>query len=170
MAIDDDIRTLVESLDNHHVYKIHPGRRFDPDDLPPRDVITEGYRRLAHGSNRTIDHYNKYFKNLQRRFKVSPVSTMIAQPESTPSVPSAPTDTVTAPETGGACEMDRTADGPQESEEHDSITGDAFPISQEDEDNVCALFDWDGIEDAIEAELSEEEDFVDDESESDAEL
>ncbi|KAG9119106.1 hypothetical protein FRC07_006041 [Ceratobasidium sp. 392] len=167
VSIKDDIRALIENLKAHRVYEKHPGRKFDPDDSPPKNVITEGHQRLAHGSNRTIDHYNKYFKDLQRRLRVSPVSKMATQPTSAPDassshLPPPPLDV------GYAGRPDQSAG--QEGKAHDSETEDPELAGEEDEDNICALFDWDEIDEGIiDAEFSEHEGDLDDELESDDE-
>ncbi|KAG9076290.1 hypothetical protein FS749_011947 [Ceratobasidium sp. UAMH 11750] len=166
VSIEDDIRTLAASLRDHRVCEVIPGRRFAPEDSPPKDVISEGYRRLAHGSKRTIDNYNEYFKNLQRRFKIAPVSSMVPQP--TPDQPAASASTVTD-------RFDRMVEGVQAQGDVGGpaeAAEDGFEVDEEDEEDVAALFDWDQIdeEDLVGIGFSDEEEFVDEESESDDDL
>lgn len=71
--LSDDIRALVSSMNEHQIYTMLPGRVFDAEDSPPKDVVSEGYRMLAHGSKRSIDEYNKSFTQLQQRFKTRPI-------------------------------------------------------------------------------------------------
>ncbi|KAG8711846.1 hypothetical protein FRC09_020384 [Ceratobasidium sp. 395] len=116
--MEDDIQMLAASLCDLRVYELVPGCAFNPEDLPPKDVVSEGYRRLAHGSERTIGNYNEYFKNLQKRFKISPLSS--EAPQTTPSQYPAQDENAPEPEAGGqddpadpAQDQD-TADGTQE--------------------------------------------------------
>ncbi|KAG9123671.1 hypothetical protein FRC07_014323, partial [Ceratobasidium sp. 392] len=167
VSIDDDIRVLTASLRDHRVYELVPGRAFDPEDSPPKDVISEGYRRLAHGSKRTIDNYNEYFKNLQRRFKISPVSS--AAPRSAPDQQPAPEGSQPEPEAGG---QDDAADLGQD---RDAVHGDAEAAEDGDvdeDDDAVALFDWGPIEeeDITGIGFSDEDVDVDEESDSGEEL
>lgn len=56
--LSDNIRALLTSMEEDCVYTMVPGRIFDKEDSPPKDVVSEGYRALAHGPKRSIDEYN----------------------------------------------------------------------------------------------------------------
>ncbi|KAG8775450.1 hypothetical protein FRC12_001485 [Ceratobasidium sp. 428] len=172
VSIEDDIQLLATSLRDHRVYELVPGRAFDPEDTLPKDVISEGYRRLAHGSKRTIDNYNDYFKNLQKRFKISPLSS--DTPQATPGQHPAPEENVPGPEAGG---QDDTVDPAQDQDTTDGDVGATENARENDdgedeEDDVSALFDWDHIEEEDIAGLvfSDEDVDEDEESESDEDV
>ncbi|KAK1235663.1 hypothetical protein PQX77_001105 [Marasmius sp. AFHP31] len=63
-----DIATIIESLEHHKVYKIIRGRVLDNDDLPVRDVISEGISQLSG----PLQEYNATFKSLQARRRQEP--------------------------------------------------------------------------------------------------
>ncbi|KAG8695391.1 hypothetical protein FRC08_007860 [Ceratobasidium sp. 394] len=164
VSIGDDIRALVENLADNHVYEIRPGRVLDEHDSPPKDVISEGYQRLVYGSNRTIDKFNKYFKSLQRRFQVPPVSSMIPQPSSDQT--SAP-----RPTASGSSGFDGIRDSDRGLDDVDDPAD--TEADESEEDNAEALFDWDRWmedEDIDGIGYSDEDEFVDEESESDNEI
>ncbi|KAG9083545.1 hypothetical protein FRC06_004489 [Ceratobasidium sp. 370] len=95
---------------------------------------------------------------------------MIPQPAST-SQTSADHPPTTTPDSGDASGLDTTVDGPQEITESEAGMGDVWLTAGDDEDNIGALFDWDEMEDDLMgAGFSEEEELVDEESESDNEL
>ncbi|KAF6743085.1 hypothetical protein DFP72DRAFT_147275 [Ephemerocybe angulata] len=74
----EDIRSLMDSLSEHRVYEILPGRVTAEDDPPVLDVISVGMQQLQG----PLDEYNKAFKRLQERRKLIPV-TQEASPELT---------------------------------------------------------------------------------------
>ncbi|KAG8727283.1 hypothetical protein FRC10_006260 [Ceratobasidium sp. 414] len=163
VSIEDDIRALVENLTDNHVYELRPGRAFDQKDSPPKDVISEGYQRLAYGSNRTIDNFNKYFKSLQQRFKVAPVSSLVPQPSSDQT-------SVPRPAASSSSGFNGTRDSDRGL---DNVDNAADTVADESEDNADALFDWDRWMDQEDVDgigYSDEEDFFDEESESDEEI
>ncbi|KAG8724601.1 hypothetical protein FRC09_016744 [Ceratobasidium sp. 395] len=166
----DDIQLLAASLRDHRVYELDPGRACDPEDLLPKDVISEGYRRLAHGSRRTIHNYNEYFKNLQKQFRISPLSSAAAQ--GTPGQHPSPEGSAPEPGAGG---QDDTADPAQDAADGEAGTTDDDTEEKNDdgdeEDDVAELFDWEQIEkDIAGLGFSDEEVDEDEESDSDEDL
>lgn len=82
----------MDSLNEHNVYRIQPGRVLNEGDGEPcKDTITVGVQSLTAGTKNPLSEYNEAFRLLQRRRKIIPVS---AQAKSTPS--HAPNDTTEA--------------------------------------------------------------------------
>ncbi|KAF8610607.1 hypothetical protein BDV93DRAFT_550411 [Ceratobasidium sp. AG-I] len=125
--LSDDIKALVTSMNEHRVYTVVPGRVFDKEDSPPKDVVSEGYRILANGSKRSIDEYSQCFTQLQTRFKVHPIGS--------------PTEEIKMP-----------PDPPSESAAIAQSLHEKQQEEQEDEDMSSVV----GFEDATQSEKSEE--------------
>ncbi|KAJ8093915.1 hypothetical protein PM082_009786 [Marasmius tenuissimus] len=66
--LNKDISTIVESLEQHRVHEIVLGRVLDNDDLPVKDVISEGISQLTG----PLREYNTVFKSLQARRRQEP--------------------------------------------------------------------------------------------------
>jgi hypothetical protein len=158
MSIDDDIRALVTSLNVHRVYEVVQGRAFDPEDSPPKDVISEGYRVLAHGTKRSIDNYNESFASLQKRFKLAPVSSML--PVSPPDTPKTPATSVI----GGVDDLAFLTGVNRKPASSSSIVSN-LESWYDDNEGWHALLE----EDVSGIGFESEEEFVDDESDSDDE-
>ncbi|THU83026.1 hypothetical protein K435DRAFT_931891 [Dendrothele bispora CBS 962.96] len=62
----DDIDTLMQSLDEHDVYRLKKGRELDEDEVVI-DAITTGLQALTDTVDNPISEYNAAFKKLQRR-------------------------------------------------------------------------------------------------------
>lgn len=69
----DDIETLMRSLEEHEVYTVNKGRTLDEDDPPVKDVIAIGTYALTDSSSNPLDEYNKAFKRLQTRRRLTPI-------------------------------------------------------------------------------------------------
>ena len=65
----------MDSLDEHNVYRIQPGRVLNEDDGEPvKDSITLGLQSLTGGTKNPLSDYNEAFCLLQKRRKIVPVS------------------------------------------------------------------------------------------------
>ena len=71
--LNEDITTLMESLDENNVYRIKKGRVLDEDDEPIKDVIAVGLQNLVEGNKNPLSEYNEAFRNLQARRRRKPV-------------------------------------------------------------------------------------------------
>jgi hypothetical protein len=64
--LSDDIRTLMESLDEHNVYRVQKGRILDDSDGGlVKDVISVGLEGLADGGKNPLWEFNNAFQRLQ---------------------------------------------------------------------------------------------------------
>jgi len=70
-----DISTLMDSLSEHKVYQVQPGRVLDDDELV-KDVIGVGLQHLSEGAKNPIREFNKAFESLQKRRKMKSVSAL----------------------------------------------------------------------------------------------
>ena len=87
----DDIQSLMESLDEHNVYRIQNGRVLDKDDGPVKDVMGVGLQNLVEGNKNPLSEYNEAFQRLQRRRKMTPVNlTSAPSHQSTSTIPKEP--------------------------------------------------------------------------------
>ncbi|PPQ98032.1 hypothetical protein CVT26_003094 [Gymnopilus dilepis] len=68
-----DIRSLMESLDEHKIYRIEKGQILGEDEVV-KDVITIGLQNLTAGQKSPLSEYNIAFRRLQKRRKMKPVS------------------------------------------------------------------------------------------------
>ena len=71
--LQNDIAELMQSLDEHDVYRIIPGRITDEDDPPVPDVISVGLQALTDSTANPLNEYNKAFIRLQARRRMTPV-------------------------------------------------------------------------------------------------
>lgn len=71
--LSDDIKTLMDSLDEHNVYRITKGRVTDEDDPPVPDITAVGVQTLTDSSSNPLAEYNKAFRRLQARRRMKPV-------------------------------------------------------------------------------------------------
>ncbi|THV07052.1 hypothetical protein K435DRAFT_960028 [Dendrothele bispora CBS 962.96] len=69
----DDIDTLMQSLDEHDVYRLRKGRELEEDEIVI-DAITTGLQALTDAIDNPISEYNAAFKKLQRRRQMRPVT------------------------------------------------------------------------------------------------
>lgn len=69
----EDIRTLMESLDENKVYRVQEGRILDKDDPPIKDIISIGLQNLTDGAKNPLNDYNEAFRRLQLRRHMKPV-------------------------------------------------------------------------------------------------
>lgn len=72
--LQEDIRSLMNSLKDHRVYEVVPGRVTDDDDPPVPDVIAVGRDQLLSGDKSPLMDYNKAFVKLQKRRRMIPVT------------------------------------------------------------------------------------------------
>ncbi|TFK58861.1 hypothetical protein BDN72DRAFT_806316 [Pluteus cervinus] len=72
--LSNDIRVLMESLNEHGVYEIKLGRVLDKDDLPTKNIAAEGAQALFDTNKSPLNEYNEAFARLQRRRKITPIS------------------------------------------------------------------------------------------------
>lgn len=83
--LSDDIQTLMDSLDEHNVYRIQRGRVLKDDDgAPVKDSITTGLQSLTSGNKNPLSDYNDAFSLLQARRKIVPVSAQAEAMSHTP--------------------------------------------------------------------------------------
>ncbi|EAU91991.2 hypothetical protein CC1G_05978 [Coprinopsis cinerea okayama7 len=71
--LDADIRALMDSLDEHSVYRMQPGRVLDEDDPPVPDVVSVGSEELVSQSNSPLTEFNAAFRMLKRHRQMQPV-------------------------------------------------------------------------------------------------
>ncbi|TFK65150.1 hypothetical protein BDN72DRAFT_962706 [Pluteus cervinus] len=89
--LSNDISLIMESLTEHKVYEIIPGRMIDKDDVPTKDIVTVGIEALTDNSKNPLKEYNEAFVRLQRRRKITPVGQPAkANPAPQPRPPSSP--------------------------------------------------------------------------------
>lgn len=72
-----DIKTLMESLDEHSVYQVEKGRVVeDIDGGAVGDAVTEGFNSLVEGGPKApLAEYNAAFARIQERRKIPPITT-----------------------------------------------------------------------------------------------
>ncbi|KAJ3516532.1 hypothetical protein NMY22_g14184 [Coprinellus aureogranulatus] len=77
----EDIQCLMDSLQDHKVYEVVPGRVTGEDDPPVKDAISVGIAQLSSSSpNSPLAEYNAAFQRLQKRRRMTAVT---AEPEAT---------------------------------------------------------------------------------------
>ncbi|KAE9387375.1 hypothetical protein BT96DRAFT_1080381 [Gymnopus androsaceus JB14] len=87
--LQNDIAELMQSLDEHNVYRIIPGRVTDEDDPPVPDVISVGLQALTDSTANPLNEYNKAFIRLQARQRMTPVpsnTSVISTPSILPEI------------------------------------------------------------------------------------
>jgi hypothetical protein len=76
--LEDDIDTLMASLDEHDVYVEKDGRVLDDDEAPAPDVISVGMAALTHGTSTTLlADFNQQFNILRERRRLTPVADLL---------------------------------------------------------------------------------------------
>ncbi|KAJ6576738.1 hypothetical protein B0H10DRAFT_1927230 [Mycena sp. CBHHK59/15] len=74
---DNDIQTLMASLQEHEVYVKKEGRVLDDDEMPAPDVLSAGAAALSHGTpSNPLQDFNAQFDQLRRRRDLLPVSAL----------------------------------------------------------------------------------------------
>ncbi|KAF4598999.1 hypothetical protein EYR40_006087 [Pleurotus pulmonarius] len=68
-----DIKALMNSLDEHSVYRLQKGRTLGDDGGPVPDAVTYGLQQLTDTNRNPLDDYNQAFKQLQARHTMVPV-------------------------------------------------------------------------------------------------
>ncbi|KAJ7482617.1 hypothetical protein FB451DRAFT_1350610 [Mycena latifolia] len=114
-----DIAALMDSLDEHDVYRLQPGRVLDNDEKPVPDILSVGMAALTHGGATTpLAEFNQQFDILRARRRLTPVTDllpMLTRPAS-PSDPASP---------GGSAaddaDMSTLADTPSSDEEEPEV-------------------------------------------------
>ncbi|KAJ6546558.1 hypothetical protein B0H10DRAFT_2329575 [Mycena sp. CBHHK59/15] len=75
--LDNDIQTLMASLQEHEVYVKKEGRVLDDDEMPAPDVLSAGAAALSHGTpSNPLQDFNAQFDQLRRRRDLLPVSAL----------------------------------------------------------------------------------------------
>jgi hypothetical protein len=85
-----DIQSLMNSLDEHKVYRILKGRMLKDDELA-KDVIGVGLQNLTTGDKNPLAEYNGALRRLQKRRNMNPVTlTVVQEPSELTTHPSTP--------------------------------------------------------------------------------
>ena len=71
--LEDDIESLMSSLDEHQVYQIQKGRMVKEEEIV-KDVVGIGLQSLTAGEKSPLNEYNAAFRRLQQRRRMRPVS------------------------------------------------------------------------------------------------
>ena len=71
--LEDDIESLMSSLNKHKVYHIQKGQMVKEEEIV-KDVVRVGLQSLTAGEKSPLNEYNAAFRRLQQRWKMSPVS------------------------------------------------------------------------------------------------
>ncbi|KAH9177542.1 hypothetical protein EDB89DRAFT_2064518 [Lactarius sanguifluus] len=86
----EDIKILMDSLEQNNVYKEVLGRTLGDDESPAPDVIGEGYSALTWGAKSPLRQFNRLISTLQRRSAIQPLvgTALPTQPQETlPEIP-----------------------------------------------------------------------------------
>jgi len=76
--LDEDIAALMDSLDEHDVYMLQPGRVLDDDEQPVPDILSVGMAALTHGTSITpLAEFNQQFAILRERRRLTPVTDLL---------------------------------------------------------------------------------------------
>ncbi|KAJ7615159.1 hypothetical protein DFH06DRAFT_1013602 [Mycena polygramma] len=77
-GLEDDIATLMDSLDEHEVYIEKEGRVLDDDEKPVPDVLSVGMAALTHGASITpLEEFNRQFNVLRERRRLTPIADLL---------------------------------------------------------------------------------------------
>lgn len=108
----------MESLEEHKVYQVQPGRMLDEDEAV-KDVIGIGLQHLTEGAKNPIKEFNKVFHNLQKRRQMNPVTKLYEDylTKSQAQTAAAPTPSPDAPHTN------ESTSGAGEDPEHRPMSG-----------------------------------------------
>ncbi|KAJ6543185.1 hypothetical protein B0H10DRAFT_1897171, partial [Mycena sp. CBHHK59/15] len=75
--LDNDIQTLMASLQDHEVYVKKEGQVLDDDEMPAPDVLSAGAAALSHRTpSNPLQDFNAQFDQLRRRRDLLPVSAL----------------------------------------------------------------------------------------------
>ncbi|KAJ6626313.1 hypothetical protein B0H10DRAFT_2211201 [Mycena sp. CBHHK59/15] len=76
--LDEDIAALMDSLDEHDMYTLQPGRVLDDDEQPVPDILSVGMAALTHGASITpLAEFNQQFEILRARRRLMPVADLL---------------------------------------------------------------------------------------------
>ena len=64
--LEDDIESLMSSLDEHQVYQIQKGQMVKEEEIV-KDVVGIGLQSLTAGEKSPLNEYNAAFRRLQQR-------------------------------------------------------------------------------------------------------
>ncbi|KAJ6557141.1 hypothetical protein B0H10DRAFT_2121103 [Mycena sp. CBHHK59/15] len=74
----EDIAVLMDSLDEHDVYTLQPGRVLDDDEKPVPDILAAGMAALTHGASTTpLADFNRQFETLRERRRLTPIADLL---------------------------------------------------------------------------------------------
>ncbi|KAH9172322.1 hypothetical protein EDB89DRAFT_2114193 [Lactarius sanguifluus] len=81
----EDIKILMDSLEQNNVYEEVLGRTLGDDESPAPDVIGEGFTALAWGEKSPLQQFNRLISTLQRRYTIQPLvgTALLTQPQET---------------------------------------------------------------------------------------
>lgn len=150
----------MDSLKEHEVYTVKPGRVLDAEDIPVPDVLSTGLAVLTHGSTTNtinpIAEFNEQYNRLRERRSMAPISdtfnypglpTQTSAPPSDPTPEAAPINESFDTElpdldTGAESESSESSEG------RDNLDADLFmespTLPRLDEDDVALEMDeWD---------------------------
>ncbi|KAJ6469072.1 hypothetical protein C8R47DRAFT_1151103 [Mycena vitilis] len=138
--LDEDIAALMDSLDEHDVYTLQPGRVLDDDELPVPDVVSVGMAALTHGASITpLAEFNQQFDLLRERRRLTPVADLLPLLDSNPAVSSSSVSSSADIELPGAA----PAPGQASDDEHGDLPGLQTIVNSDDEHEPDADYDED---------------------------
>ncbi|KAJ7022410.1 hypothetical protein C8F04DRAFT_960328 [Mycena alexandri] len=74
----EDIAALMDSLNEHDVYTLQPGRVLDDDEKPVPDILAVGMAALTHGASTTpLADFNRQFESLRERRRLTPIADLL---------------------------------------------------------------------------------------------
>ncbi|KAH9165155.1 hypothetical protein EDB89DRAFT_2077212 [Lactarius sanguifluus] len=81
----EDIKILMDSLEQNNVYEEVLSRTLGDDESPAPDVIGEGFTALAWGEKSPLQQFNCLISTLQRRYTIQPLvgTALLTQPQET---------------------------------------------------------------------------------------
>ncbi|KAJ7036838.1 hypothetical protein C8F04DRAFT_1181176 [Mycena alexandri] len=69
---------LMDSLNEHDVYTLQPGRVLDDDEKPVPDILAVGMAALTHGASTTpLADFNRQFESLRERRRLTPIADLL---------------------------------------------------------------------------------------------
>lgn len=110
-----DIAKIIQSLQDHGVYRLRPGRTFDDEDEPVPDAESVGLHSLLDGKSSALAEYNKSFRVSQEARRRPIVSEMVSN-DSLPRYPPDSNETQ-------ASTSEHQVDEPQETEAINPVGG-----------------------------------------------
>ncbi|KAK7019993.1 hypothetical protein R3P38DRAFT_1236976 [Favolaschia claudopus] len=136
--LDKDIAALMDSLNEHDVYTLQPGRVLDDDEQPVPDIVSVGMAALTHGTSITpLAEFNQQFNTLRKRRRLTPIADLLPllNPQSTSqttsssaAIPTPSSSTVQPTSEDDFADMPGLADIPDSDEEPED------DAEEEDED------------------------------------